>query len=85
MNTESSINEEKNEQPNNSETARNHSKTSFTKGEICLFYNVIFTFVLILLLLLVYIIHLFTIQHKGNDSFSIVRKHGKYLKSSFDG
>lgn len=47
----------------------------FTKGEKCIFGHVVGTFILCLILILIYIIHLFAVRHTAYNSFSISRRH----------
>ncbi|XP_073960510.1 uncharacterized protein [Choristoneura fumiferana] len=61
-----------NSRPDNS--TRIHSK--FTRGEKCIFAHLIVTFVLLIVLLIIYFIHLWLVKHNGNQAYAT------YLRSS---
>lgn len=52
----------------------NRDDTKFTRGEKCIFVHLIVTFLLIIILVIVYFVHLCLVDHRGSDIFKISRR-----------
>ncbi|XP_075990729.1 uncharacterized protein LOC142986243 isoform X2 [Anticarsia gemmatalis] len=50
------------------------NQPKFTRGEKCIFTHIITTFVIIILLIIVYFVHLCMVKHTRNDAYKITRR-----------
>ncbi|XP_053624176.1 uncharacterized protein LOC128683031 [Plodia interpunctella] len=67
-----------------SPTEREHKQKEpkFTRGEKCIFTHIVITFILILILVIIYFVHLCLVSHKGNDIFKVTRRQHTSVKEN---
>ncbi|XP_037299931.1 uncharacterized protein LOC115452059 isoform X2 [Manduca sexta] len=50
------------------------TQAKFTRGEKCIFVHLIITFIILLVMIIIYVIHLGLVKHQGNEIFRITRR-----------
>lgn len=62
------------ENSTNNNCNRTKSEMKFTRGEKCIFIHLVLTFVMIIILVILYFAHLCFVSHVGSDMFRVTRR-----------